>query len=183
MSKEELLQGLRKNWYLIAALAVFAALAAVKLLMGSSETPSQTPGNVATTGTVTKLPSAQESLTVLQSATTPDEQAKARTQIEEYQQKLKAEPGAEDTPAYLMAMGNLYRQKLGDYAKAASCYERIIMEFPDSADRRQAFLQLEACYLTQKDRTGLKWLYNRMVEEFPEDAQEHLYAKEKLDEL
>ena len=48
---------------------------------------------------------------------------------------------------------------------------------------RDAFLQLEACYLALEDQTGLRRLYDRMIDECPEDSQEYLYAKQKRDEL
>lgn len=80
-------------------------------------------------------------------------------------------------------MGNLYRQKLGDYENAIHCYERIILDFPESTGRREAFLQLEACYLKQEDRTGLRWVYDKMVEEFPEESQEYKYATQQLEDL
>jgi len=180
MNKEEFREGLRKNWYLITALAVLAALAVLKLMIGSSEAPAA-PSGAATGSPV--LPPAQQNLETLQDVLQPDEQAKALAQIEEYQKKIDAEPEAEDTPAYLMATGNLYRQKLRDYEKASACYERIITNFPDSSGRRDAFLQLEACYLALEDQTGLRRLYDRMIDECPEDSQEYLYAKQKRDEL
>lgn len=181
MSKEELLDGLRKNWYLIAALAVIAAFVLVKLLINSGEGASTPPDRNA--GPKASGPSTQETLEALQKVTQPDEQAKAHTQIEDYQQKIEANPEDEETPAYLIAMGNLYRQKLGDYENAIRCYERIIINFPESEQRRQAFLQLEACYLKLEDRTGLKWLYDKMVEAFPEDSQEYQYAQEQREDL
>jgi tetratricopeptide (TPR) repeat protein len=181
MSKEELVQGLRKNWYLIAALVVIAAFAVVKLLTSPGGDTSPPPDVTANENQA--VPSTQESLEALQKVTQPDEQAKARTQIQEYQRKIDANPQGEETPAYLMAMGNLYLQKLGDYEKAKTPYEHIILEFPDSEERRQAFLQLEACYRTQKDRTGLKWLYEKMLEAFPEDSQEYQYAQKQLENL
>lgn len=181
MSKEEILQGLRKNWYLVAALAVLAILAVAKLLIGAGEDTPPTPPEAANAGPVLQPP--QASLDALLETTRPDEKAKALSQIEEYQKKLDREPNAEDNPAYLMAMGNLYRQKLGDYENAIHCYERIILDFPESTGRREAFLQLEACYLKQEDRTGLRWVYDKMVEEFPEESQEYKYATQQLEDL
>ena len=181
MSREELLQGLKKNWYLIAALVLVVALAAVKFLVGAGDAPGTASGPGA--GERPTMPTAPENLDALQAATTPDQQEETRTQIEEYRKKIAEEPKAEDTPAYLMAMGNLYRQKLEDYDEAITCYERIILDFPESTERRPAFLQLEACYLALEDRTGLKWLYEKMVEEFPEDSQEYKYAAQQLEDL
>ena len=177
MSKEELLDGLRKNWYLIAALAVIGVFVVVRLMADSGTAPA------VDTAEAPQLPPARESLEALEQATRPDEQARARRQIEEYQQTIEAEPEAENTPAYLMAMGNLYRQRLSDLESAATCYERIILEFPDAEEARLAFIQLEACYLTLEDTTGLRWVYTKMLEAFPEDSQEHQYAATNLRDL
>ena len=143
--------------------------------------PSPTPESIA--NREVRLPSARENLNSLEEATQPDEQAKVHAQVAEYEHKIEESPNAEDTPAYLIAMGNLYRQKLGEHEKAASCYERIIAEFPESSECRQAFLQLEVCYLTEEDRTGLKWLYRKMLGAFPDDSQEHQYAEKQLENL
>ena len=180
MNKEVFREGLRKNWYLLAILALLAAFAAVKLLTASSG-DTQAPSGAAAGSPA--LPPAQQSLETLLDVLQPDEEAKTFAQIDEYQKKIDAEAEAEDTPYYLMAMGNLYQQKLGDYEKASFCYERIIADFPSSNAWRDAFLQLETCYLALEDETKLRRLYKQMIVGFPEDSQEYLYARQKYDAL
>jgi tetratricopeptide (TPR) repeat protein len=181
MNSEQLAKGLRENWYLIAALVVFVALAAVKLVTGSDADETQKAADNQTAGE--KLPNASDTLQELQRAARPNPEEQARRQIEEYREKLAEEPESEDAPAYYMAMGNLQLQKFSDYEEAAKAYEQVILEFPEWEGVRKAYLQLEACYQKQEDRTGLKWLYEKMVEAFPEESNEYEYATKQLEAL
>ena len=103
--------------------------------------------------------------------------------LEEYEQRVSAQPGAEETPALLMAMGNLCRQRLMDYARAAHYYRRLISEFPDDPNIPTAYVQLGVCYEQLDDDRALRLHYNEMMRRFPEDSQEFLFAQQQLSAL
>lgn len=107
-------------------------------------------------------------------------QEKALDLIGEYEERLKTNPNDEENPVILMAMGNLYRQKLMDYEKAAECYEQIVYDHPDSPQVRSAYLQLSTCYEQLNAGERSNRLHLRMIERFPEGSQERLFARSKL---
>lgn len=112
-----------------------------------------------------------------------DPKEKVEAQIAEHKQLLDSNPEDPDTAARLMAVGNLYRQKLMDYEQAAVYYRRVITEFPDSPQITLAFIQLGTCYEKLDDWRAANLLYREMTDKFPEDSQEHQYAVMKQNEL
>lgn len=108
------------------------------------------------------------------------ESERARALIEKHEAALQEHPRSPDAPGLLSAMGNLYRQKLRDYAKAAQCYERLLYDYPTWEGTRRAYIQLVACYEALGNEESLRTTYRRMMEAFPPESQEHLYAKTKL---
>ncbi len=109
---------------------------------------------------------------------TAQEETKAK--IAEYQKTVDAEPNAENTPALIFAMGNLYLQKLMDYEEAAHCYEALIEKYPEAPNTVDAYAQLSTCYELLNAGEKLNRLHNDMMKKFPPDSQEYLYAKSKL---
>jgi tetratricopeptide (TPR) repeat protein len=109
---------------------------------------------------------------------TPQELAKE--QIAEHEATIEADPDHKDTPAYLMAIGNLYKQKLLDYEQAAQCYERILMEFPDWDNVRVVYMQLATCYERLEDKEKVKGVYEQMLDVFPSDSQEYAIARDAV---
>lgn len=103
--------------------------------------------------------------------------------LAEYEQQVTAQPASEDTPALLMAMGNLCRQKLMDYARAAHYYRRLISEFPDDPNIPMAYVQLGTCYERLEDNRAVRLHYQEMLRRFPEDSREYLFAQEQLGAL
>lgn len=104
----------------------------------------------------------------------------AQRTIEEYRERIETAPDAEEKPALLMAMGNLYQQRLMDYREAANCYQVYILEYPEAPDLALAYTQLGTCYELLGDGVNANRIYLEMMERFPDDSQEHLYAKDKL---
>lgn len=168
--------------YLLLGVSVAAILGVVlfRVFAGGGQTP---PDGAA--GTVAGPRSEPVAIAPDQFNPAPPPQRKspqdeAREKIAEYQKKIDAGPKSEETAALQYAMGNLYRQKLGDYAKAAECYEWFIQEYPDSPDLGKVFVQLGLCYEQLKQGEKLNRLYLDMSRRFPKDSQEYLYVKEKL---
>ena len=110
----------------------------------------------------------------------PEEQT--REIIAAHREKVEQAPESEDAPVLLLAMGNLYRQKLLDYENAAQCYIWLIGDYPDAPNITSAYINLGVCYeqLGQQDKANR--LYREMSEKFPEDTVEHQFAQQKLHE-
>ncbi len=100
--------------------------------------------------------------------------------IEYYRSQVEENPQDPNTPAYLSAMGNLYKNRKMDCASAIPYYEKIVIEFPDWEGIRSVFPELATCYETVNDYRGKIWIYEEMMRRFPEDSQEYLYAKSAL---
>lgn len=110
----------------------------------------------------------------------PSSAEQASATIAEHQAKLDADPKSADAPGYLNAMGNLALTRQLDYAAAARYYERLVADYPDFAGIGQAYIQLSTCYEKLGDQRHVQWVYKQMMEKFPEDSQEHLFAKAQL---
>lgn len=102
--------------------------------------------------------------------------------IEEHERKLANDPGSPDTPALLMATGNLYRARLKDCARAVYYYRTLITEFPESPNLGQAYVQLCDCYTELGDLRALRLMCREMLDHFPPESQEYQYARSVLDE-
>ena len=79
-------------------------------------------------------------------------------------------------------MGNLYRQKLGDYANAVQCYELLLHDYPESEAARTALIELATCYDRLGDHESVRRVYREMTRRFPSDSEEYLWAKLQLGE-
>lgn len=105
---------------------------------------------------------------------------KANDSIAEYQQKIDAGVGKEEEIALTIAMGNLYRTKLGDLQHAAECYSWLVTHYPDDPGARAAYIHLVTCYAMLNDGENLTRLLNTMLKTFPKGTQEYLFAEKEL---
>ena len=169
---------IRSNWYLVAVLLVCFGVVAYKFSTGDSgETGRIAP--VSSSAQVTPAWRPADGLSQLnQSSRTARE--RALEIIRSHEEKVQADPTAADAPALMAAAGNLYRQKVGDYAEAARCYEVLLGDYPDSVVTRTAYVQLATCYEQLGESEKSMKTYNRMLEFFPEGSQEHQFALAKL---
>ena len=111
----------------------------------------------------------------------PEEQTRAL--IAEHRQKVEENPRRQDAPVLLLAMGNLYRQKLLDYESAADCYRWLIGDYPNAENITSAYINLGVCYERLGEQGSATRLYREMSENFPEDSVEHQFAQQKLREF
>lgn len=100
--------------------------------------------------------------------------------IEYYQTQLQQNPQAPEVPAYLSAIGNLYKQRKMDCASAIPYYEKIIIDYPDWEGIRSIYPELAMCYDSVNDYRGKIWIHNEIMRRFPPDSQEYIYAKNAL---
>ena len=176
MNKQFLAQTLKDNWYLVLAVLVcFAAIGYRLVTPQEAESPAATTGErPVSAGQPLVLPPAPPAVA------TREEQV--LEMIDDYRQRVQTDPQHPDAPATLMAIGNLYRDRLMDCAQAAAYYEQAIAEYPESTSRRDIYIQLADCY----DRTGnfdmRDAVYREMLAYFPPDSEEYLYARQQLPE-
>lgn len=180
-----MLAWLKQNWYLPVLVIGLALLLA--LLRPAPESPGEgdAPGDAAD---APARDSRQQALRAeFDAAKAAAESRGTETErtpdviIAEHEEKLEADPPPEEAAAHLAALGNLYRQKKGDYATAARYFERVIENHPDWPGIRGVYHQLMACYTELEDQESLRRLYRRMVEVFPDDSNEHAFAQHALD--
>jgi len=168
----------RDTWRWIFLLLVI--LGAAGYLYLREKTPP--PASDRSQATVSQETVSEEAATVTEEPQQPrpTEQDQARQIIAEYQRRLDDDPKHEDAPALLNAMANLSRQKLGDYREAARYYELLLHDYPNWPNIAKVYPQLATCYERLGDMANLRWVYKQMMEKFPPDSQEYLYAKSEL---
>jgi tetratricopeptide (TPR) repeat protein len=175
MSARFWIDGLKQNWYLLAALAVCFGAVGFKVV---SPTPDPAPAEAraALAARQGAAAMANNGLKALQDARkTPAD--RAREVIASHQARLEEDPEAEEAPALLTAMGNLHIQKLGDYEEAIQCYEKVLASHPSAPSARSARIHLAASYEHLGDRENAERIYRQMMTVYPEDSQEYKYAE------
>ena len=129
MSREELIAGLRANWYLALAL-LLSPLAAVL---------AQSKWNVPNAESAV-VDAAQHSAAALPSEPTlepgpfpapPSDRDKALQTIAEYQAALEKGLPDEEVPVQLRRIANLYYNPVQNYQQAVNHYERLIERYPN----------------------------------------------------
>lgn len=173
MSNRFWTHALRENWYLAVALVLCVGAFAYKWTTssGPAEEPAPSPN-------VTAI-AARQGFEELQRAQRTPRDTVMET-IREHQAKIEAEPGSEDTPALMTAIGNLYRHKLGDERQAAQYYETVLLDHPDYPNARAVYIQLASCYEQLNETENAMRVYRTMMEKFEEDTQEYQFARSML---
>ena len=167
--------GCRTRWGIWIALACLAVTAGCggredNAAEASQNKPSFVPQQVEPTQDILQPKTAEPRQTP---------QQEAQELIRQYEAKVQNEPENSDTPATLLAIGNLYRQKLLNYKEAAFYYRQFINNYPDSPQLSLAYTQLAVCYEQQEDWRAAQLVYREMMDRFPPESPEYQYAKEK----
>ena len=169
---------LREVWYLVALLA---AVMAAALYVFLTQTPAFRGEELLVSPAATEAKGQDETAATPEPrALRPTEQDKAREVIAAHQERLDEDPKDPDAPALLNAMANLSRQKLEDYKEAAQYYELLIADYPDWEGIAKVYPQLATCYERLGDVKSMQDVYRRMMQKFPPDSQEYLYAESEL---
>lgn len=166
----------KQEWYWPASLLGVLALAA---MMAASDS-GQSDATIAQAATTPAKAVQAQALPATFEAVQAKKDDKALALIASYETRVNDQPSADDAPAYLMAMGNLYRQKLQDYTKAAEQYERLLADYPDWDGSRKAYLQLVTCYERLGELAKRDSVYRRMLDVFPADSKEYEFAEHHL---
>ncbi|HOK10431.1 MAG TPA: hypothetical protein PLT82_12355 [Candidatus Hydrogenedens sp.] len=100
--------------------------------------------------------------------------------IEYYRSQMEQDPQDPNTPAYLSAMGNIYKSKKMDCASAIPYYEKVMIDYPQWEGIKSVYPELADCYEQLNDYKGKIWVHQEAMKIFPPDSQEYLYAKTVL---
>ncbi|MCP4644164.1 MAG: tetratricopeptide repeat protein [bacterium] len=177
MDAEYLKDAAKQNWYLLVA-----AIAVIGVSVVGAVRAQGRGGQEGAAGSQARksVPSSRqlghlEALNKVPVRETPEQ--RTRRLIEEYRETVEAEPDTEEAPAKLNAMGNLHCTKLGEYEEAVHCYELLLFRYPDWVGARGTYLHLADCYDTLGQRDKLIGVYERMMQKYPKESQEHMYAE------
>lgn len=176
--EEEWTRIFRENWYFLAAFILCIGGLGYKVMTAPMET---LPKNQATTtlSVTTSKDILRQMNQITRQQTSRDKTLKI---IQRYKDFARKNPDdTTKTPAYLSAMGNLYRDKLLDFETAAQVYEQVLSQYPDWPAIRQVYISLADCYERLHRPREANRVYRLMMEKFPEDSQEYEYAKTVLE--
>lgn len=109
----------------------------------------------------------------------PTKQDERLAAIEDYRTRLDANPGDEEAPILLLAMGNLQKIE-GNCGEALAAYEKIILNHPESNQYLDAWLESATCYEILDDYDNMIRTYMDMAKAFPPDTEAHKFALSKL---
>lgn len=173
----------RLQWALVLAAAgvllLVAGVGAILALRGASDSPER--AGVSVRQPETRM-TQQEMRARFESASQqqpPDPRQEVIATIEEHRAQIEADPDAPETPALFLAMGNLHR-RLMNHDEAIWCYQQVLVRYPDWDGRPMAYGLLAACYEEIDDHSNVLRVYMDMMREFPEDSEEHQFARHQL---
>lgn len=172
MSESAGIRFVKENWWLLIVLAIVIAGAVVLGLRGEDPEPPAEP--VQATRPAGTVSSPQVEI----AREKPAEMA--RKQIAIYEEQVKNDPEHEDTVPRLHAAANLYKNKLLDYETAAVKYQILLTEYPEFEMNKTIYFDLEVCFNELGDDSGLKWLYELIIEREAPVSNEAEYAKYQL---
>lgn len=171
---------IKDNWYLFIALGLVISAGVVMMIMESDDSgpvAAERPAAMAGAEVVQNQQPTGMAFGKRPESSTQEDQT--RKVIASHRATVEANPESEDAPGLLAAMGNLY-QRLGEYEQAAQCYEKVLMDHPDWKGITNVYSQIVVCYEKCDDEVGKKWIYRKIMDDFPEDTLEYDYAKTKL---
>lgn len=177
MSKSLVFEGIKKNWYLIAIIAVLLTVA----LWGASREEVTAKGSlVRSAGETTAAPGGRGPQQAKSKWTTLTRDARLRADIENYERELAVNRNSSETAANLYRLANLYYSNLQNYEKASLYYEDLLQSFPDYEGLNTVFPNLVACYQRMGNLALERHTYKRMRDYYPPSSQEHLFATQSL---
>ena len=176
MSGSVLKSALAEVWYLVVILVVISLVVIYKLATGEEAAPVREKAGAAGSRGL----AAPDTPVAAMPAKRISEEEKARATIADYQKRFSEDARGKDAPAYLLAMGNLNKQKLKNFKEAARNYELLINDYPEWQGIAGVYPQLISCYELLNDQDGLRWIYREMVDKFPPESNEYKYAQAKL---
>ena len=100
--------------------------------------------------------------------------------VQRYEYELRYNRGSSDTPKNLFRLANLYHSRVRNFERAALYYEALLQEFPSYFANENVYPKLAECYMRQGDTALERQTYRRMLDFYPEDSEEHAFARMRL---
>ena len=178
-------QWLKSNWYvplLIAGVAVALLMGKIPSSPRGDAPPGKTPVGAEDQNSLRAEFDRAKAEADARKADAVPEVKSTDTIIAEHTAELDTNPEPDQAAALLSALGNLYKQKKQDYPAAARYYEQVIEKYPDFPGIKGVYHQLMSCYSDMDDQGSLRLLYRKMVQVFPPESNEYLFAKDALGE-
>ena len=173
MSKSLVFKGMKDNWYLVAIIAVLLTAA----VWGATRDEAAAEGTlVRSTGETTAAPGGHGPHQAQSKWTAPTRNAHLRADIDNYERELAVNRNGSETPANLYRLANLYYSNLRNYERASLYYEDLLQSFPDYKGLNTVYPNLVVCYQRQGNLALERHTYKRMLDYYPADSQEHLFA-------
>lgn len=176
---------LKDNWYLILALVLMLGIGVVAALMSGGEEEVLPTGVIGTAGDGVEIvrlndDETGDKPTIGYQGMSAEE--RDQKYIEEYQAKLAHDPAGEHVPETMIALATVYR-RVGQHDDAAILMEDLVERFPDNPHARTARIQLPEVYQDAGDVAMARASYQRMMDHFPPETQEHQWARERYNQL
>lgn len=175
MNKLFVREAIRQNWHLLVAFIAVAVIGVIAAINQNAESPAAEAAKLAAEVRV-MTPADMES---------PFKPGGVKKQealhsIQAYKEALAKDRRSEDAAMNFRRIGNLYYSQLGDWEQAMLFYEALITQFPDWEGLRTVYPNLAECYRKLGQLDMERQTYQRMLEYYPEDAQEYLFAQQQL---
>ena len=179
MNRDFVVEALKSNWYLVAALGVMLCAGIATALMPKGALTADAQAIDSKLAATENGPQARM-LSPGRFKPGKTKAQKATDVINRYKKELADNVGDPALKRNLLRIGNLYYSSLRDYDSAIQYYELMLIESPDETGVRDTLPVLAQCYVNTNQR-GLEYeTYRRMLEHFPANSQHYLFAKEKL---
>jgi len=177
MSKSLALSSLKENWYLVAIIGVLLVAA----IWGATRDEAIVVAtHTGATGDITGDTRGLGPKTTGSRWAAPTKNERVQADVDSYEKELRTNRDSPDTAANLFRLANLYYSNLQNYDKASLYYEDLLQNFPKFRGAGTVYPNLVACYERLGNLALERHTYKRMLEYFPSDSQEHLFASTRL---
>lgn len=178
MDRDFVVRGLKSNWHLLSLCIGVLAAAFVWAIIEPDTRMNRPVASASTQPDRTGFPSDASVYANRWKRATKD--ARVTSAIKTYEWELSNNRASEETPSNLYRLGNLYYSNLQNYEKASLYYETLLKDHPDFPGNATVFPNLAACYKRLGNFALERHTYQKMIEFFPPDSQETLFARQEL---
>ena len=177
----------KTKWALVLGVCLIAVISALIVgLVGGEEAPEERPR---------VIPRVRPGPTLVRQPTTPPNKnselsntkeeppdpndalrAKVATLWEEFERETDREKAAD---LLHRSIGGIYRT-IGEYEQAATCYEKVLREYPHYSMRHSVYYSLVSMYETLGEQNNARQVCLDMVDAFPPGSPHREWALERL---
>ena len=182
MNKAFLVQAVKENWYLVAALVAMPVVGLIVALQPEKADDDIQAATVEVTMSdeeaATLRANAQQSVPWARTNRSDQDVDEA---IDTYKAQVNRDINSDESAEALANMANLYYSKRGDWENAALYYEILLDKHPDYSANKVSYANLASCYERLKVWDLARTAYERMRDHFGPGTKEYDWAIYKLD--